>query len=400
MVPYTPNPIRVRPFQLLRALVARGHSITLATLVTNASEEADLDVLQGLGIRVLAEPISRPRTLWNAARTVPTRWPLQARWSESPALTRRMVQEVLASPPDAMHVEHLRGTTYALRLHELQQSMSPAQRPTLVWDSVDSISLLFAQTAQQAASARARWMARLDLERTRRMEGRLVRTFDHTAVTAETDAAELRRLAGRDAPITVVPNGVDLETFRPPAVDARAAARIVLTGKMSYHANVTAAVRLVREIMPLVWERRPDAEVWLVGAHPTPEVRALADARVTVTGAVPSMAAALQQATVAAAPVVYGVGIQNKVLEAMACATPVVASAQAAAALRAISGEEYLFASEPSEFAAAVIRLLDDATLRARIGAGGRAYVERCHSWQTSAARFEELYAHRAEARD
>lgn len=392
VVPYAPNPIRVRPYEFLRTLAGRGHEITLATLVTGPSEEADVEALRKLGIRVLEEDLTRLRTMWNAARTLPSNWPLQARWAESPALSQRIQKEVAALPWDAVHVEHLRGSAYALNIHDRIAKFGVDRRPRLIWDSVDSISLLFEQTAEQAASARARWMARIELDRTRRMEGRLVRTFDHTVVTAETDAAELRRLAGVDAPITVVPNGVDLTAFFPPD-GGRAPARIVLSGKMSYHANVTAAVRLVREIMPAVWARRPDAEVHIAGANPSAEVRALAGDRVTVTGMVPSMAVELQQAAVAVAPIVYGVGIQNKVLEAMACATPVVASAQAADALGAVAGEEYLSADDDGQFAAALVSLLDDGALRERIGRSGRAYVERAHSWQASAAKLETLYA-------
>ncbi len=237
-------------------------------------------------------------------------------------------------------------------------------------------------------------MARLELPRTRRAEAHLPTLFDHTVVTAQGDADALRALAGPDAPIVVIPNGVDLEGFVPPATaEERAPARIIFTGKMSYHANVTAAVQLVQVIMPLVWAQRPDAEVWLVGKEPSAEVRALAGERVTVTGGVESMAAALQAATVAAAPIAYGAGIQNKVLEAMACATPVVASPQAASALAAIAGRDYLPGATPQAFADALLALLNDPALRGTVGEAGRAYVEEHHTWSAAAARLEALYA-------
>ena len=133
--------------------------------------------------------------------------------------------------------------------------------------------------------------------------------------------------------------------------------------------------------------------MWLVGKDPAAEVRALANQRVIVTGGVDSMAAALQEATVAAAPIPYGAGIQNKVLEAMACATPVVASPQAAAALAAVAGSDYLRGDSPQEFATALLTLLHDASARAAIGEAGRAYVESHHTWAGAAARLEALYA-------
>jgi glycosyltransferase involved in cell wall biosynthesis len=87
------------------------------------------------------------------------------------------------------------------------------------------------------------------------------------------------------------------------------------------------------------------------------------------------------------------VGIQNKVLEAMACATPVVASQQAASALQAQAGIELLTAADPQEFAGVVLDLLADAPRRARIGLAGRRYVERCHNWTDIAACLETIYA-------
>lgn len=394
IVPYTPNPIRVRSYQFLRTLAERGHAITLAAAWANEAERADLEALTHMGISVRGEHLARRRTLWNAARTAPTRTPLQANFAWMPALGAHISRELATNPPDAIHVEHLRGAPYALLARKMRNGNAAGYRPPIVWDSVDCISLLFAQAAQQSASARGRWMAKLELPRTRRAEARLPRLFDQTIVTASGDAEALRALAGADAPITVVPNGVDLAGFAPPgSAETRAAARVIFTGKMSYHANVTAAVDLVQTIMPLVWAQRPDAEVWLVGKDPAPAVRALAGPRVVVTGGVDSMAGALQGATVAAAPIAYGAGIQNKVLEAMACATPVVASPQAVSALAAASGRDYLPGASPQDFAAALLALLNNPQARAAIGEAGRTYVEHHHTWASAAAQLEALYA-------
>jgi glycosyltransferase involved in cell wall biosynthesis len=393
IVPYAPNPIRVRSYQFLRTLAARGHEITLAALWSSKSEYNDLNALTDWGIEIWIAELTRRRSLLNAALALPTRTPLQARFANVPALHADVVEALQQTSPDAIHVEHLRGAPYAEVALRARRPRADGLYPPIVWDSVDCISHLFAQAAAQSASARGRWMARLELSRTRRAEALLPNLFDQTVVTAASDAAALRSLAGANAPISVVPNGVDLAGFSPPATPAqRAPARIIFTGKMSYHANVSAAVHLVQTIMPLVWAQRADAEVWLVGKEPAPEVRALASTRVIVTGGVDSMAAALQAATVAAAPITYGAGIQNKVLEAMACATPVVASPQAVSALEAVAGRDYLPGATPAEFAASVLALLDNPHLRAQVGEAGRAYVEDHHTWGAAAERLEALY--------
>jgi glycosyltransferase involved in cell wall biosynthesis len=237
----------------------------------------------------------------------------------------------------------------------------------------------------------------VELPRTRRYEAALLRTFARTMVVAATDAAALEALAqpahaSAGRPVVALSNGVDLAYFCPDDTP-RQPAELVLSGKMSYHANVTAAVYLVQEVLPLAWEKRPDLHLTIAGSAPPPTVQALSGPQVTVTGYVPDLRPFVRRAAVAVAPVVYGAGLQYKVLEAMACATPVVATPQTAAPLAARPGEEILVGASAAELAAHIVRLLDDPAAARRIGAAGRAYVERQHDWAIIAARLEELYS-------
>ena len=421
IVPYTPNPIRVRPYEFVRALLRRGHAVTLATLWTSPAEQDDLNRLAQMGAHVLSEPMPAWQSARNSLAALPASTPLQAVYSWQPALYRTLRTFVQEQHFDAIHVEHLRGSRYGLELLDHLQS-SPT-RPPVVWDSVDCISHLFAQASAQSRSTKGKLMTRFELPRTERYEARLIRTFDHTVVTSTIDRAALLELArkhgGADgksanqpgssaapdvaAKVDVVPNGVDLEHFAYCGPEQRHPNRIVFSGKMSYHANVTAALHLVDEIMPLVWAQRPDAEVWLVGKDPAPELRALAEkqpgttgapgGRVVVTGEVPAMQDYIQGAAVAVAPLLYGAGIQNKVLEAMACGAPVVASPQASQSLAAVPGQDFLLASEPAAFAAAILAVLGSADLRAELGRAGRRFVEKNHSWDSAVAQLEGIYA-------
>jgi glycosyltransferase involved in cell wall biosynthesis len=145
--------------------------------------------------------------------------------------------------------------------------------------------------------------------------------------------------------------------------------------------------------MPLIWRQRPDVHCLIVGREPTVAVRALgADPRISVTGGVGSVTPFLSQATLAVVPLRYGVGIQNKVLEAMATATPVVATPQATQALRAQAGKEIVLAATAESFAAAVLELLEKPAQRAALGNAGRDYVETYHDWRQSAERLARCY--------
>lgn len=391
VAPYAPSPIRVRSFQFLRQLVARGHAVTLVCPTSGANDGQALDTLRRL-CPTVAVPHGRRAILEAYLRAVPGSLPLQAAHCLSPALVRAVREAMASDRFDIVHIEHLRGAEVA---RVAAAGLSGA--PPLVLDAVDSISLLFERALRHNPAPGTRAMALLDLARTRRYEAAYGQTFAQVVITSPEDRWALETLRRQfkqppGAPIRVVPNGVDCDYFQPPQT-AREPATILFSGKMSYHANEAAALHLLREIMPLVWRQRPDARVIIAGANPGPRLRAWGrDSRVEITGYVPELRAYLQRATLAVAPLTYGVGIQNKVLEALACATPVVATRQATVALQARAGVELLAAGSVSAFTEAIVTLLEDANLRARLGQAGRAYIERHHTWNASAVMLELAY--------
>ncbi len=380
--PYIPSHIRVRSYNVLRVLAERGHEVTLAALQPPGEPDDTLDQLRTWCKAVHIIPHSRTQTLMNGARGLLSSLPVQAAYSFSPQFNQ-FIRDLLARETfDVAHVEHLRGAVLAEALGDLP----------VVFDSVDSIALLFEKVLKDAPSLKSLLMARLDLARTRRFEGGLTRRFSAVAVTSQTDRQALIDLGGAPNQIHVIPNGVDLEYFRPMDTP-RDPLRLVFSGKMSYHANVAAVQDLVQKIMPLVWAQQPDVHLQIVGKDPTPVIQMLGEQpNITVTGFVPDLRPYLAEAAVAVSTVRYSVGIQNKVLEAMAMATPVVCSPQACSALTTRSGHDLLAGDSPEVIAEHILGLLASPEKRASLGAAGRQYVETHHSWDQAAASFEALY--------
>ncbi len=191
LVPYTPNLIRVRPYNLIRGLAARGHTVTVATLWSSPQERVDLQALRDAGIEVIAARLPRWRSLWNCLRALPTRTPLQAVYCWQPTLARHLQSAIRNLHPDVIHVEHLRGARYGFHLQSAICNLQPA----IVWDSVDCISYLFEQSSRYGQGFFARVITRLELPRTRRYERWLVGQFDRVLVTSPVDRAALERLA-------------------------------------------------------------------------------------------------------------------------------------------------------------------------------------------------------------
>ena len=392
--PYLPSLIRVRPYNLIKHLAEHGHHITLLALEAPGEDSSGLDSLHTWCQRVRILPLPRWRILWNGVRAIPSQVPFQAAYSRSPAMADLIRQTQAETIFDVAHVEHLRGA-------ELSHAVSGAP---IVFDSVDSISLLFERVLSSGPTWRSRLLAKLDLARTKRYEGRLLEQYSRVLVTSPLDKDALAdlTLASRQRDpeevqmmlqrLVVLPNGVDLDYFTPLDLP-RQPATVIFSGKMSYHANIAAAMDLATQVMPLVWQQLPEARLTIAGKDPSAELLALAnDSRITVTGTVPDLRPCLAQATVAVTPMRYGVGIQNKVLEAMAMATPVVSTPQSLTALQAEVGQDVLAASTFPEIAQAVLTLLTDKALCQRLGQAGRRYVESHHDWRVVTQKLVDIY--------
>lgn len=398
VVPYVPNKIRVRPYNWIRYLAQRGHRITLLTIWTSEEDRLALEELEKYCDRII--PVNLPiwHSLFNCLTALPTKEPLQAVYSWDPKLAEELFN--LATQTDSpraydiVHVEHLRGAKYGIDL--ISRSVNRNPPLPIIWDSVDSISLLFRQAMVQGKSFLSRGLTRFELGRTERYEGWLVDQFARVLVTSAEDKLallSLRTQEGRIPGVEVLPNGVDLGYFSPVENAVRDDQTVVLSGKMSYHANISMVVGFVEDIMPHIWEKQPNVKVWIVGKDPSPKLLAYAkNPNIQVTGTVDDMRPYLTKATLSVAPISYGVGIQNKVLEAMACATPVIASQQAVSALGVEAGKEILVAEDSLDFANKVISFLDERERRESVGRAGRQFVEKNHDWAVIAARLEEVY--------
>ncbi len=394
VTPYPPSRIRVRGYGFLTQL-HRTHEVTVITQCTSERELADVESLRSQGYEVLVVQESNRSAVLRGGLALFSSSPLQVAYARSIRYTQA-VQDLCAKRGfDVVHVEHLRGIASMERI---------AHTYPLVWDSVDCISLLCKHTIAAGPNLLVRAVALLEYNRTRRYEAKLLSLLQHIVITSERDRQAMIDLhclltndkMSRDeilcGDISVLPNGVDLEYFQPLQQERRRF-NLVFSGKMSYHANVATALYLHHHIMPLIWQHRPEATLTLVGSRPPKAIQRLAsDPRIEVTGYVDDIRSYAGRSEVMLSPMVYSVGIQNKVLEAMAMGTPVVIAAEAAAALKAQPGCDLLVANSAQEFAEATLNIMDDAQLHATLRQFGRQYVEQQHDWRVVTGRLVNIY--------
>lgn len=167
VTPYVPSLIWVRLYNLIRSLAQRGHQITLLSISSSAQEAKDTDRLTEWCQRVETIPVSRMSSLWNCMTALPQpRLSLQAAYSFSPQMQQR-IQTLTEEPYDIVHVEHLRRACFG----------AAATGVPKVYDSVDCIGLLFEKALHSPPSLGSRFVAWLDLGRTRRYEGHLISQY-------------------------------------------------------------------------------------------------------------------------------------------------------------------------------------------------------------------------------
>lgn len=265
----------------------------------------------------------------------------------------------------------------------------------LIMDFVDVDSAKFESYAN-TGSALMRWVHRREGEQLGAYEAQVAARADACIFVSDAEAGLFRKRSGADN-VHAVGNGIDtgfydpaapFKKLHPPFPDPL----IVFTGQMDYRPNIEAVTDFALNVFPVIRAAHPGTTFAIVGRNPVPSVAQLsALPGVQVTGAVDDVRPWIAGADVIVAPLRIARGIQNKVLEAMAMAKPVVASAAAAEGIVADDGIQYRFAASPADEARIVGELLADTHGRIVMGQAARAHVRENYGWDAQLAALESL---------
>jgi len=304
--------------------------------------------------------------------------PLQTCLYETPEV-RQLISRLLHEKRfDLVHVQ----------LARMAGLLDETTSPPRVIDLVDALSLNM-QRRRQYDHGLMRLAALLEAKRLRRYERIICRSWDHATVVSSVD----RRAIGDFPNLTVNSSGVDLDEF-PFHGGERDPYSIVFTGNLGYFSNIDSICWFVREIFPRIRREEPRAKLLIVGDRPPRKVRALArlDPQITVEGPVDRLHPYLMRSRLAIAPMRTGSGQLFKVLEAMACGTPLIATSLAINGIDAESERHVLVGDSPDAFARQALRLMREPVLARHIASEARRLVERRYGWQKSVAGLESIY--------
>jgi sugar transferase (PEP-CTERM/EpsH1 system associated) len=386
-VPYPPNKgDKIRSYHALRHLAAH-HRVHLCAFVDDPADLAHEEVLRKLCASVRLIPlnvqVARLRSLAGLADGRPLGLPyyhdrqMQAH-VQSLARDRRIERVFVFSSTMAQYVESLTDATRVL-------------------DMCDVDSDKWSQYAQRHRWPLS-WIYRREGELLGKSEREYARIFDATLLASNNETEYLRKAAPESAhKVHAMRNGVDVDFFDPARDYATPFAAdhepIVFTGAMDYWANADAVTWFAQEVLPKIVQRRPAVRFYIVGSNPNEAVRRLAELpAVTVTGSVPDVRPYVRHARAIVVPLRVARGIQNKVLEALAMARPLVASKAALEGLDHRPVPTVTLADVPEDFASAVIATLERSA-RGEQDGRGRKYVCDHYGWEATLSNLDAVFS-------
>lgn len=374
-IPFPPNKgDKIRSYHLLKALVAR-HEVTVAAFVDDPADWQHQAALKQLCAKVILLPLN-PRTAKLKSLTgLVTGEALTLPYYRSRKLAAALRAEAASKPFDATVV-------YSSALAPYAFDITPH---AVVTDFVDVDSAKWSAYADDHRGPMA-WLYR--------REGRALARFERDASTrsvgsffATRQEAELftQTVAAAGTHVDFYQNGVDTEYFRPqPQASSpyTAGARVaVFTGAMDYWPNIEAVKWFADNVWADVRARFHDAEFYIVGMRPAAEVIALGKLPgITVTGSVPDVRPYVQHARVAVVPIRIARGVQNKAIEAMAMAKPIVISEICSRGIDALADEHMLVARDARQFTDHVLSAMEQDM--SALSARARARIVEAYSWE------------------
>ena len=379
-VPYPPyRGDKLKIFNLARRLKDR-HELHLITFAQSQEDLTYKAELEKIFKEVHFIYLPKWKSAMNCLKGAWDMRPLQVLYFQSDEMRRQLAALLEQHHYDAVHVQHLRMSPYLADNKEIPRILDLPDAFSLYWERRKAVKRNFFITLFE------------NIEQSRVLKyERIMSKYNLSLVCSSEDLDYLKNTQITNN-LRLLPNGVDLETFTPGGHDYSHAHTILFTGNMDYAPNVDAVIYFTETILPLIRSRLPEVRFIIAGQRPVNKVLALANDYITVTGFVKDLAATYNSASVVVAPLRFGAGTQNKVLEAMAMGVPVVCSNIGFGGLGIKSGEGAIMQTDPVKFANSVIDILLSQDLRRSIGEAGMSVVRTRFDWDIIAVMLENYF--------
>lgn len=369
---------KLRAYHQLK-LLSQRHEVHLICLDDKTSEEKHLEHLRSIVKALHVFPLRKFSIAMQLLKGLFTKTPFQVHYFFHPKIAKRINLLLDEIHPDHVYCQLIRTAEYVKNRHDVSKTL----------DYMDALNAGMRRRLERSGGLK-KILIREEAKRLVRYENIIFDYFEQHTIISQQDK-ELIYHKDRSQ-IHVVPNGVDTDFFQPRPFTEKNF-DIVFTGNMNYPPNVDGALRLVKEIKPLVEEQFGKINVLLAGANPSQEVKDLATTEgVKVTGWIEDIREAYAQAKLFVAPMRIGSGMQNKLLEAMSMQMPSITTPIAANAFTAEQKKVLYIAESNQDLANTIIKLLNDSTSAQKSGELSRSLVISDFNWSATIDQLDTIF--------
>ena len=376
---------KLRIYYQMRELHRAGHEVLLVSLTEEKVRTVDYQQVKAFCDKIFVFKITRfsvfVHALLNILRGIQR--PFQVAYFYDFTIKNFINRIIESEQPDHIHCHLARMSAY------VEHKNLPK--------TLDFMDAFGAGTQRRADISpffiRPFW--RIEARLMQKYERYIASQFDFTTIISQQDKNRLP-FASDQTEVHVVPNGVDTDFFdiadfqnQHKTIEKKY--DICFVGNLGYYSNVEAVRFLIQKIVPLVQAHKPDVTILLAGARPTPEIWAFANEHIKVIGWLDDIREAYAASRILVAPLMHGIGQQNKILEAMAMQVPVITTTRVNNAIGSTSEKDILLADTEGVFAEQILRFLQDIDLQKGISKNGRIFVQDNYSWQQSTQLFIDL---------
>ncbi len=357
---------RIRAVNLIKAY-SKNHQVHLLSFSTTQVDEKDHDEMRKYcaSISILYKP--KWQAYFDAFISLFTFSPAEVGYCKSSEMEKEVEKIVNNQHIDRIYIKRLRSAQYVKH-----------QTVPVSLDTTDAISLFYKRAAV-ASTFPKKLFYRSESWKYRRFEKKISTHFKEWITCSKEDAEYIKSIILPDCAVKVIPNVVDLNSFRYSS-ESPNNTHILFSGLMDKLVNVEAALFFIRDIFPLILTKVPEVILYIVGPHPHSSLLPYASKHIIITGEVPDIYEYIKNATVVVCPIKTGTGTRNKILQALATGRPVVSTRRGAEGIELISGKHILIGDTPEQFKDMVINLFNDQELWHKLSKEGRLLIEENYS--------------------
>ena len=364
---------KIRVYHVLRELSKR-HEIDLLVLVRQDVELEYLGELKQICREVYPFKLKFSKKI-SAAKSTFSKYPWDAVAFYNKELKHK-VNDLLSSEDFDIIWIHFLSMAINIDFNLVREGV-------VILDQHNADELFWRKIFQDSNNFGIRLFARQNLNKLRKFQMEIIDSFNAILCVSDEDAKFMKEQVPAHIKILTVPNGVDLDYFQPSNANNKERNITMFCGSMDTLMNVEAVLQFANEIFPLVREKIPDSEFWVVGRNPVKQVRDLVkQEHIKVTGSVEDIRPYYDKAKVFVAPFKLGGGTKLKILEAMAMKVPIVSTSVGCQGIDVINGVHLIIEDDMKRFAEAIRSLLLDEDRRNKVAINGRKLVEEKYSWE------------------